>query len=259
MQFHGEPTPAGFPQYDQTTTPASPSAGEFWWDRNVHVLKRYDGAAWQWVGLDDLKNVNTTGKADADVLAWDDANSEWSDTAQSGGGGSAGRTLISEQILVSSAAQIDFTGIAGTYKALLIEMELRSDRAGAATDAVGVRVGNGSFDTGTNYEWSYDGWNGAHLGINNTGDSKFGLPAFATAATADTGALGVGRLHLPNYARTGYHRNSVADGGAPGDSAMFNFVGRWRNTAVAINQVRLYPINGTNFATGSSARLYGLV
>lgn len=84
---------SGFPTYDQTATPSSPSSGEFWWDQNIDVLKRYDGAAWQWVGLDDLANVNTTGKADTNIVEWDTGTSEWVDVAKPSGGGGGGAAI----------------------------------------------------------------------------------------------------------------------------------------------------------------------
>lgn len=79
-----------FPDYDQTTTPVSPSSGEFWWDRNVHVLKRYNGTSWDWVGLDDLSNVDTTGKSDSNILEWDTTPTPdaWIAATKPSGGGS---------------------------------------------------------------------------------------------------------------------------------------------------------------------------
>lgn len=87
---------SSFPDYTQGTAPASPSSGEFWWDTSTHVLKRYDGSAWQWVGLDDLANVDTTGKADTSILEWDtDVDPDaWVDTAKPSGGGGSGGAIV---------------------------------------------------------------------------------------------------------------------------------------------------------------------
>lgn len=113
------PAPGGgsaFPDYDQTATPTSPSAGEFWWDRSVHVLKRYNGTSWDWIGLDDLANVNTAGKADTSILEWDtDGDPDaWIDTAKpSGGGGAfsggkATRSSTSQNIANTTEVAIQF-------------------------------------------------------------------------------------------------------------------------------------------------------
>lgn len=42
------------------------------------------------VNLDDLQDVDTTGKADGDVLTWDNGTSTWVATAPSGGPGGGG-------------------------------------------------------------------------------------------------------------------------------------------------------------------------
>lgn len=105
MPWHAGPTSTGFPHYDQGTTPASPSAGEFWWDRNIHVLKRYNGTSWDWVGLDDLANVDASGKADSNILEWDtapDPDAWVAAVKPSGGSGSAG---VSRARVVQSSNQ----------------------------------------------------------------------------------------------------------------------------------------------------------
>lgn len=104
-------TPAsagGFPDYTQSTAPGSPSSGEFWFDTSIHVLKYYDGAAWQWVGVDALSNVDTSGKADTDILEWDTTTSKWVDiTKPSGGGGGSALNDLSD-VTISAAAAGDF-------------------------------------------------------------------------------------------------------------------------------------------------------
>lgn len=76
-----------FPHYTQSTAPSNPTSSEFWWDLTVHVLKRYNGTSWEWVGLDDLANVDTSGKADTNILEWDtDADPDvWTPVAKPSG------------------------------------------------------------------------------------------------------------------------------------------------------------------------------
>lgn len=119
----GRTTARPFPDYDQTATPSSPSAGQFWWDRNVHVLKRYDGAEWQWVGLDDLKNVDTAGKSDTNILEWDtDLDPDaWTAVVKPSGGGGSG---------ASDAAEFTQTLTASTYNKITWDAVLVGDVGG---------------------------------------------------------------------------------------------------------------------------------
>lgn len=137
---------ASFPTYDQAATPSSPSAGEFWWDRNIHVLKRYDGTAWRWVGLDDLSNVDTAGKADSNILEWDtDPDPDvWTSAAKpSGGSGSSptGSAAMDEITASETTSSTSYTDLATAGP----EVTLDVPSSGKVLIAIGCQ---GAADTG---------------------------------------------------------------------------------------------------------------
>lgn len=59
--------------YVGTTAPTSPAEGDLWYDTANDALKAYTGTAWEFVGyqnLTDLEDVNVTNIASGDHLTW---------------------------------------------------------------------------------------------------------------------------------------------------------------------------------------------
>lgn len=175
------------------------------------------------------------------------------DAASGGTGGSGEFTLIEEVLLAADATHIEFSSIAATFKDLLFVGRLRSDR-GATTDALEVRVGNTSVDTGSNYDWLTQ-TNAATA--SGSGATSARLGNALAGNNARTNLYGQMRLLLIDYAETTYERGFEATGGAPGITAS-NGVGSWRNRTDVIDVVRFFPTNGPNFLAGSMIRLYGV-
>ena len=61
--------------------------------------------------------------------------------------------LLGEVVLTADASSMEIANIPGTYKDLRIEFDLRSVRPAVDSDALELRVGNGTVDTGANYSW----------------------------------------------------------------------------------------------------------
>lgn len=256
------PAPSGsFPDYTQATAPSSPSSGEFWWDTSVHVLKRYNGSSWEWVGLDDLSNVDTSGKADTNIVEWDTGSSNWVDVVKPSGGASGTWTLIAEDDL-ASAGSITFSSIPASYDFLRIVGPIRLVRTGGG-DQVRVRVGNGSVDTGTNY--SYFHYTKSNFGTSPTGATAANGMRIGhfPASSAASGVFGTLDLTISMYAETGSQRHFLAVPDAwydtvSGDYHSTQSGGHWKNTADAIDIVTITAWNGTNLAAGSHLKLYGI-
>jgi hypothetical protein len=161
--------------------------------------------------------------------------------------------LIAKSTLGSSASNIEFTSIPATYTDLLILCSLRTDRANA-TDVVKLRFNGAANDTNLSSRIMYG------TGSSATSESYSYAYVFLTCganATADT--FGNSALYIPNYA--GSTNKSISSESASENNAStgYNFAGAslWSDTA-AITSIKLFPGIGTNFATNSSAFLYGI-
>lgn len=173
------------------------------------------------------------------------------------------RTFVQlfDSTLGSDTASFDVTSISGAYTGLVIDFALRSDRAANAGDAVRMRFNN---DSGNNYGYSSAQHDGSATYYSQAaGVSSFAAICEASAATAPAGAAGIGRIEIPNYAGTTWHKGytcvaNTSLGDTAGNERVWSTGGRWRNTA-AITRVTIAPVNGSNFKTGSRLTVYGLL
>lgn len=164
-------------------------------------------------------------------------------------------TIISSNVLSSSAASVTFSAIPATYTDLVVRWSGRTDTA-AATPAVYLQF-NG--DTGTNY---------SYVAVESTGSasSSFlaGTNAFVhigreSGSTATANTFGLGEVYIPYYTVSQNKPVSAMGMGENNTTAaiMDATSGLWRNTA-AITSVTLYPAASGNFVSGSSFYLYGI-
>lgn len=193
-----------------------------------------------------VADIDATGTADSSTYLRGDGT--WSTPP---GGGSGAITAIDEVELASDAASISFSAIPATYKDLLIVGELRTDRA-ATGDAVDLRVGNGTVDSGSNYREHRSLINqSASVSALESETSSTVLCALATGASADAGSFGLLQLEILRYIDTTRYRHitflssMIADttntGTLQGSAA-------WKNTASAIDIVTLLPDAGSNLS-----------
>jgi len=172
-----------------------------------------------------------------------------------GGGGGGDFTLITSETLGADAANIELTGIPGTYRSLMLIATLRSNRSGSVDDGVFVSVGPlAGADTGNNYRfrWIASGTDSA----SGTGRTGFSLPTGAPGASAAAVQRGSLKVVIDRYATTGQER--VAQMEASGSGRYALGIGTWENTTDPIQVMQLRPESGTQFLTGSTAALYGL-
>jgi hypothetical protein len=177
----------------------------------------------------------------------------------------AARKLVDLTVLGASAANIDLTSIPATYKHLMIELELRSDRAANAADNAYIRLNNDS--TAADY-YSYS----IHMnGTTPTFNILERLAATATgiecnlsttAATAPANEYGYFQIWIYNYASVANNRKIEVKtlnrtGTASGNLRHILTAGWWLNTAAAVSRITILPVNGSNWVAGSSYMLYG--
>ena len=160
--------------------------------------------------------------------------------------------LIAKTTLGSSAANIEFTSIPGTYTDLLLVASLRTNRS-ATTDGVIVRFNGASGDTNLSSRLMYG--NGASATSENY---SYAYVALVSANTATSSTFGSMELYIPNYAGSTNKSMSSSSASEHNGTTGYNFVGAalWSDTA-AITAVKLLPLFGTNFAADSTAQLFG--
>ena len=166
-------------------------------------------------------------------------------------------TLISSNVLSSSAASVTFSAIPSTYTDLVILYSARTDLSSSG-DAVNIKFngssvaeysyttirGNGS--TATSFRSSSD----TRLTITNAG---------ADGATATANTFGSVEIYIPSYTASQNKPSSVfavQENNATG--AFINPIANlWSNTS-AITSIAFTSDNAANFVSGSSFYLYGI-
>ena len=166
-----------------------------------------------------------------------------------------GMARISQQVLGSAAASIDFTSIPAGFETLIVVIQ--GQTSAASTQSLLMRF-NG--DTAGNYDWNR--WNRFLPVAANTsaGVGSTSMDVASFNASSVTSRAAIATIEVPGYSRTTFFKmlqslSSVSTGATTGDQ--FNQVasGVWRSTA-AINQITLLLASG-NFVTGTVATLYG--
>jgi hypothetical protein len=163
---------------------------------------------------------------------------------------------IAESVLGASAASVTLSSIPGTYRNLFILWQARGDTAAVNTQM--QLQFNG--DTGANYDYIEENFrNGTASGAGAVAATAMSLDYLA-ASTAPVGTTGGGRIMIPNYAGTTFHKTVITEAfmrdGTVATSPFLSISGGdWRST-VAITSVLLKPTAG-NFIAGSSFQLYG--
>jgi hypothetical protein len=164
-------------------------------------------------------------------------------------------TLISSNVLASSAASVTFSAIPATYTDLVVRASLRSDFAntielikitinansGSLYSMTGV-YGTGSApasdrDSGTSL--NFDPIDAANNTANTFGNYELYIPSYLASQNKPVGTFAV------------YEQNSTDNNRVQANAGLF------RDTA-AITSLAFAPRYGSNFVTGSSFYLYGI-
>ena len=165
-------------------------------------------------------------------------------------------TLISSNILSSSAASVTFSSIPSTYTDLVVKISARTDRATAST---GIRlIFNGS--SAANYSYTYMLGDGSVTASSRSSANT--LVSFGTvaAATSLANTFSSHDLYIPSYnasqskpfsASNAYENNTTA-----ADASAYAAL--WNNTSAISSITFTQAGTGTNFVAGSSFYLYGV-
>lgn len=170
---------------------------------------------------------------------------------------------IDTVVLTGTQAAIDFTNIPSTFKHLEIRYWANCDRTSNFLDDVGIQMGNGSIDTGSNYSnhtLMADGGGGITNFAQTTTTRVLCIICVGQASTQNF-ANGIGVISIIDYSNTskfktlrmlaGFNTNSSSSPSRVGITS-----GNYRSTSTVTN-VRLQLAN-SNWAANSVFALYGI-
>jgi len=160
-------------------------------------------------------------------------------------------TLISSNVLASSAASVTFSAIPATYTDLVVRLSVRGDNTGlilemtlnsaTSTYSNTLLLGNGATASSTR----------------NTGQAYLRAgyvnPSGSTASTFSSG-----EIYIPNYTST--TNKPMSSLGITENNATTAYIANYANlwqTSSAITSISL-QVTGQNFVSGSSFYLYGI-
>jgi len=157
----------------------------------------------------------------------------------------------------TSVASIDFTSIVATYSHLQIRGIARTANA-ATYGGLRLQVGNGSIDTGANYNTHDLYGDGSTTTASGTTNNTNIYGGTITAASLGANMFGVAVVDILDYANTNKYKTVRTLGGADGNGSGYVGInsGTWRSTS-AVNTIKLFSTSG-NFTQYSSFALYGI-
>ena len=161
-------------------------------------------------------------------------------------------TLISSNVLSSSAASVTFSAIPSTYTDLIVRWS-----AQASGSSMYITYNS---DTSASTDYSYTSVRGDGSAANSIMESSVFYQFIGSQPTSGS-LFSSGELYLPSYASTASKPQSayvVREGNAATVSNAIRATATLYRAAVAITGVTLTTLGGGNFVSGSSFYLYGV-
>ena len=166
-------------------------------------------------------------------------------------------TLISSQVLGSSAASVTFSSIPSTYNDLKLVVSARGDTA-AATGLIRMYLNN---DSGTNYSFTYILGNSSAASGTRYSSITTNNSISYDEATSTTSTFGSSEIYIPNYNSTSskpfFNINVTENNSSAADSADIKAVASLYSGTSGISSIMLSPA-ANNFVANSSFYLYGI-
>jgi hypothetical protein len=169
-------------------------------------------------------------------------------------------TLISSNVLTSTAASVTFSAIPATYTDLVVRATMRTNDS-STEDQVKFKINN---STSNIYSYRYLGGWGASGVLNdsasNTNPSTSGnLLRAADGNTATSNTFSSVEIYIPSYTVSQNKPfSSFAAQETNATSAFINLQANLFSSTTAVSELNFAPQNGANFLSGSSFYLYGI-
>ena len=165
-------------------------------------------------------------------------------------------TLISSNVLSSSAASVTFSAIPSTYTDLVVRISARGSRS-AVVDNIVVRYNS---DSSTIYSSTFMTGAGSTTGSSrSSGNTSFTFNT-SNGNTTTSNSFGSTEIYIPNYLSTTskpISTISVSETNSATDNYLRVLADLFRNTS-AITSVTFTPEIGPNWLSDSSFYLYGI-
>jgi len=165
---------------------------------------------------------------------------------------------IATETLSSNQASISFTSINQSFTDLVVIASVR----GTTSTHLHAYVGNGSYDSGSNYSntgmYARSTTND-HASERNSNYQGVRLSPYTYGVPSASSTFGTCVAHFQNYSNTTTYKTILVRSASIGSdfyAGTCAAVNLWRNTN-AINQIQIFPLNGS-FVTGTMITLYGI-
>jgi hypothetical protein len=166
-------------------------------------------------------------------------------------------TLISSNVLASSAASVTFSAIPATYTDLCIRISARTDQAAVISGGVAVKFNS----TTSGYsKTSFQTTNSTSVtSSQSSSQSSLVMLYTITGAGAVSSTFGSAEMYIPSYAASQNKPSSFYGTGEDNTAVARSaaYANLWQDTT-AISSINLADSAGGNFVSGSSFYLYGI-
>ena len=161
-------------------------------------------------------------------------------------------TLISSNVLTSSAASVTFSAIPSTYTDLVLRMSVRGN-AGAYSSGYTLGFNGGAGGASWTYRrlYGYDSTAGSDTGYGS-------IPYFITGTATTANTFSNEEIYIPSYLSSTnkpFSGSHTAENNATTNWSISTTANLWSNTT-AISSLSV--VSSGNFVSGSSFYLYGI-
>ena len=164
-------------------------------------------------------------------------------------------TLISSNVLSSSAASVTFSAIPATYTDLVLRFSARSATGTGQVSGLEITFNN---DVAGNYAGRYIAGDGASATSGSYSATNPGSATYVNGNASTASTFASCEIYIPNYAGSTNKPYSASMNQEANSTTAYlrTYAELWTNTA-AITEIKL-NLSAQNLAAGSSFYLYGI-
>jgi hypothetical protein len=164
-------------------------------------------------------------------------------------------TLISSNVLTSSAASVTFSAIPATYTDLVLKLSARCDNA---STSLTVYVTYNAL--ATDYSRTMLRGNGATAtSVRGSSETSFSGFGFSNGDTSTANTFSSGEIYIPSYTASQSKPSSAFTAWENNATTAFIYADAFLQSSTdAITSITLDPESTNNFKSGSSFYLYGI-